>query len=237
MTKTTLLSIVVSLIGLFPLRSQTFQNLGFESAVISGSAGSIVDWNVAMPGWTGRIGASDPPLLHYNDGCLSPCSSIAIVDQPGFTWGNPLVGRYSVILTAGFDLGNRYESSIAQTGLIPTDAQSVRFLGRFNGPAPPIVSVGGQAVPLYSLNQTANFTVYGADIAAFAGQTAELRFTVASDYNTILQRGGTQLMLDAISFSATPVPEPSVVVLLLLGVGIVALRFYPKTIKRARFCK
>src|SRR5436190_3029475 len=159
MTKTTLLSIVASLIGSFPAGSQPFQNLGFESAVISGSSG-IIDWNAAMPGWTGRIGASDPPLLHYNDQCLSACTSIAIVDEAGFTWGNPLVGRYSVILTAGFDLGSRYESSIAQTALIPSDAKSVRFLGRFNGPQSPFVSVAGASVPLYALNQTANFTVY-----------------------------------------------------------------------------
>jgi len=233
MTKTTLLSIVASLIGLFPAGSQPFQNLGFESAVISGSGG-VVDWNAAMPGWTGRIGASDPPLLHYNDQCLSPCTSIAIVDRAGFTWGNPLLGTYSVILTAGFDLGNRYESSIAQTGLIPSDSQSIRFLGHFNGAQSPIISVAGQAVPLYALNQTANFTVYGADVAAFAGQTAELRFTVATDYDTVLRGGGSQFMLDGILFSANPVPEPSVVLLLLLGGGILALRLNPKLIKAAR---
>ena len=224
---------MASLIGLFPAGSQTFQNLGFESAVISGSGG-IIDWNAAMPGWTGRIGAADPPLLHYNDQCLSPCTSIALVDQPGFNWGNPILGTYSVILSAGFDLGNRYESSIAQAGLIPSDAKSVRFFGRFNGPQSPIVSVAGQALPLYTLNQLGNSTFYGADLSAFAGQTAELRFTVATDYATVLQGGGSRLMLDAISFSATPVPEPSVVsLLLLIGAGMLVLRIDPKTVKAA----
>ena len=92
MTKTTLLSIVASLIGLFPAGSQPFQNLGFESAVISGSGG-IIDWNAAMPGWTGRIGVSDPPLLHYNNLCLSSCTSIAIVDRPGGHVGQPVAGN------------------------------------------------------------------------------------------------------------------------------------------------
>jgi hypothetical protein len=221
------LLIVATCCVLSSARGQSFQNLGFESATIvpfSSGVFTWAEWNPAMPGWIGYLGANQVNSLFYNDQCLSACTSLAIIDQPGFTFGAPLLGRYSAILSAGVDLDGRYEASIAQTGLIPSDAKSVRFLGSFSGTGLS-VSVSGETLPLYSLNQTANFTVYGADISQFAGQVGELRFTVATDQATARQGGGGRLVLDFISFSATPVPEPQAFVLLLLG-GVIL--FYCK---------
>jgi hypothetical protein len=216
----------------FSASSQSFQNMGFESATlvpVSGSEPYIIQWNPAMPGWSGWMGQVQVTSLRYNAECLTVCTSLGIIDQPGNSWGAPLVGRYSAIISAGPYMGGPYQASIAQTGLIPSDAQSVRFFGLFNGSsqmAPSadelIVSVGGQSLPIYSsLAPSGNYRVYSADVSAFAGQTAELRFTVATEAAPPGQPGrGSHLMLDFIFFSATPVPEPAVGILLLVGVCI-----------------
>jgi hypothetical protein len=221
----------------FSANGQSFQNLGFESATIvpisGGSFGSEVQWNPAMPGWTGYLGANPVNWIHHNNACLSPCTAMFIYDQPGPLWRGPLVGNYSVALSAGPYTSGPYQASIAQTGLIPSDARSVHFFGLFNGssqiiPAADqlIVSVGGQSLPIYSfVPEGRDYRDFAVDVSAFAGQTAELRFTVVTEAAPPGQQGrGSHLMLDFISFSATPVPEPAVGVFLLVGTCVLGWR-------------
>jgi len=231
MKKTTLFAIVASSLGLFPAGGQPFQNLGFESATIVPIDDWSVQWNPAMPGWTGSVrGGNQVSSLFHRDTCLSSCTGIFIIDQPtiramGGHLIRPLAGQYSVMLEAGLGFAHAppYDASIAQTGVIPLDAQSLRFVGLFGGTAPPVVSLGGQALSLHTFAGP-GFTLYAADVSAFAGQTAELRFTVTTDHASAQQGRGSAWLLDAISFSAVPVPEPSVVFLLLMIGGCVLAR-------------
>jgi hypothetical protein len=68
------------------------------------------------------------------------------------------------------------------------------------------------------LGSGANYTLYGADIHALAGQTAELDFTLLGnvDINTIF--------LDSIQFSSQPIPEPGVYGLAALGALLLGWR-------------
>jgi len=66
------------------------------------------------------------------------------------------------------------------------------------------VSFNGLTLPRVPLGSTANYTVWGVDVSAYAGQTGELRFTAPW-----LSAG----VLDGIQFSLTAIPEPSVLAL------------------------
>jgi hypothetical protein len=71
-----------------------------------------------------------------------------------------------------------------------------------------LVAFNGQNLSFQAIGAGANYTVYGADVSAYAGQTGELRFT-APVQNTAL--------LDNIQFSNLPVPEPGVFALSAFG--------------------
>ena len=79
----------------------------------------------------------------------------------------------------------------------------------------------GTVLDVVPLATTPNYTLYGADITAFAGTTVDLRFTALL---------GGSLYLDDIRFSSQLVPEPGMLALLSLG-GImfaVAFRMCPR---------
>ena len=59
-----------------------------------------------------------------------------------------------------------------------------------------------------AISNTLNYTIYGADISAYAGQTGQLLFTAP------LQTGA---LLDNIQFSSVAIPEPSALTLFALG--------------------
>jgi hypothetical protein len=72
------------------------------------------------------------------------------------------------------------DTTLSQTGLVPIDSKSLVFKvhpdlqlsGSF------AVVLGGQTLSLTTLGAGTNYTEYAADIHAWAGQTAELDFTV-----------------------------------------------------------
>lgn len=90
--------------------------------------------------------------------------------------------------------------SIAQTALVPAGTQSFLFKGRGIGPgASLVVSLGGQDLPYIALSNGPNYTLYGADVSAFAAQTATLAFSAPSP----------QFLIDDIQFSPLAIPEPT----------------------------
>ena len=48
---------------------------------------------------------------------------------------------------------------------------------QYYGTTPLSITFQGQQIPQYVLGSTSTYTIYGADISAFAGQTGELRFS------------------------------------------------------------
>src|SRR5439155_8885095 len=110
-------------------------------------------------------------------------SAISIIDNgwPGFLGGSVIQGSFTAILQAGVTLGttNPADTVLSQSGLIPVTAQSLRFRA-FPSPtsSPFSVALGGQNLGLTPLQTATNYTLYGADISALAGQSASLEFTL-----------------------------------------------------------
>jgi hypothetical protein len=128
-------------------------------------------------------------------------------------------GNYSVLLQAG-DSPGPVSVSISQTGLIPGGTRSIQmminpFSGDYLG-----VSVGGQNIPMVVLSRPAynNWLVAG-DVSSFAGMTEQL--TISALTSPSFHFG--QLEVDNISFSTTPLPEPTTWALLLAGAAALGL--------------
>lgn len=191
--------------------AQPFTNLNFESVNASlTSPGQILPINV-LPGWAFS-------LVPIYDGISFGGAMISLQDS-NTTGGSvgfsvlPLQGNYSVLLQ-GSTLAAATTASIGQTGTIPNTAQSLTFFAEMGGTVQ--VSFSGQALSFVAISNTLNYTVYGADISPFAGQTGQLLFTVPVQNSALL---------DNIQFSSVPIPEPSVVALGVLGACVLGFHF------------
>ena len=210
----------------------SFQNLGFESASlvpIPGDPYGRVQFATAFPGWTGLVGGAQQTTALYNSYFLGT-SVISIIDH-GWSYtslGGVIQGNYTAILQAGVIVTatNSYPAATAlsQTALVPSTAKSLQFKAYdpgFLSPAIPlVVRLGGQQLSLTALGSGANYTLYGADIHALAGQTTELNFTVPSPGNGDINN----VFLDSIQFSNLPVPEPGILGLSALGALLLGWR-------------
>jgi len=81
------------------------------------------------------------------------------------------------------------------------------------------ITFNNQALSFASISTTGSYSIYGADVSAFAGQTGELLFRVPS------QQGG---IFDNIQFSTVAVPEPSTFALAALGALLLGCRRWQK---------
>ena len=201
-------SVVISFSLLQTVSGQGFVNLNFEQAII------VTDPSVpyypygvyasnALPGWT-TIGFLSPTYILYNDISLG-ATSITLCGTNSPYSPSSLDGRFSIDLYGGVE-GPASGASISQTGLVPTNAVSIRFIAQglaqpFGGPL--LVSLGGQNISYSTISTGPNYTVYGGDISVFAGQIAQLTFNTPQGNNNYWE-------LDDIQFSSLPVPEPSV---------------------------
>jgi hypothetical protein len=183
-----------------------FQNLNFEATTLpSNGPPSFQPIMVALPGWRAFIGANEETRVLYNELTLGA----AFVGLSGTSFP-VLQDSFSVALVpgAGSELGG---VTLFQSGHIPDDAQSLRFLaivgGELQRPLSDRVGVfiDEQQVSLTDAFSEPGLYNYSADISAFAGRDVTLSFT-SSHLGPL---GPNSLILDSISFSTTPVPEPS----------------------------
>lgn len=200
----------------------TFQNLNFEMAgqylsdLAPGQFEQYVPTNKATPGWVVCQPNAGFPYAGHN--CFTIEAAAVAVLGPGYDTNYIIQGKYTALLEAS-SLASSVSTSIAQNGTVPTWAKSLQYWSGGNGTL--VVSVGGQVLQPVSLSSSASgaWTFYGADIAAFAGQTVDLRFT--SQYTQYPNR---DVYLDGISFSSAIVPEPAV--LTIIGIAILGLGFW-----------
>jgi hypothetical protein len=213
---------VTAVFGGFNVNSQTaFANLDFEAAMLPvlppGQGGEILVLE-GIPGWSAYIGIEARDNMLHNTRTLgAPGISIFGPDWPV---SQILQGNYTVFL-AGSVTFPMSTPAIGQNALIPSGMQSIQFFANFTSLE---VTVDGQVIPFVPLAEGANYTVYGADISMFAGQIHDVRFSCPQIRSGF--RDGA--LLDAISFSAQPVPEPSTVALIGIGglaLGFIRLRF------------
>jgi len=208
-----------------------FQNLDFESSLIPPDqpSGTFVSPGVAFPGWLAYIGTNQADFIFYNNITLS-AANISVLTT-NYDPIPALEGTFSAFLQGSLVDWNRnglvpWEVSLRQTGLLPVTAQSLTFM---SGPTTPMssisVTLAGQELALILFQTTPGYTVYGADVSAFAGQLAELRFTARAFYPPPPSSEGMNLwLLDSINFSDQPIPEPGTISLMGLGILILSLR-------------
>jgi len=198
-----------------------FQNLGFDEATTNN-----VSFNPQIPG-TG-IGPIAELLpggdlfsgtlqfggLGYNQ-ITAGLNYASVYDTNSQYVHYPVEGRYSLGIVPGFDFnsGALIRYTLSQTGEVPLDATSIRFVNygsRFE------VRVNGSSVPLvyYSMGQSSP-VVFG-DISAYSGQEVELQFTTVFAGRYLIN------VIDSVSFT---IPEPTTWLLFGLGgLGLLARR-------------
>jgi hypothetical protein len=199
----------------------TFRNLDFESANIpvSTPAGTFVPASLALPGWAVFIGTNQQSSVMYN-GTYLDTATVAVFG-PGAPFYPPIQGSYSAVLKNGVDpngaVGDLVDAAIAQTGLIPSSAKSILFSS--SSGAELSVTLAGQRIVMVPLYPSGAYEVYGGDITALAGQTAELRLT--DPVGPPFPFSG--VLVDNIVFSDIAIPEPATVALFTCGAAAVGL--------------
>jgi hypothetical protein len=205
-----------------PAQAQgTFQNLDFEQAnpMPSGQTGFITT-SSAFPFWTVTVGGVQETQTTENDPSVG--GPFVMLVGPGDAFGfAPIDGYYSVLLQGTFSSSL---PAISQTGTIPAGTQSLLFEAQA-GAGGLNVEVGTQIVPFAAIGSGPNYTLYGANISAWAGDTEQLTFS-AQEFTSQLNNWE----LDDISFSPQSVPEPSPLALTGVGALLFALyrRFAPR---------
>ena len=175
-----------------------FVNLDFEQATVPPGTGATIAASSAFPGWTPRIGTSVQSSVNYNYPGIGE-SAVVLYDDWILGATAVLDGQYSALL---IPTQASNSASLAQSGDVPGDTKSLLIRGAQNRPAP-VVTLNGTPIALVVVDPSSTIfepVVYGGDIAAFAGETAEMR----------ISSGASILAADSIVFSPTAVPEPSV---------------------------
>jgi len=211
------LFLVLALCNTHQLLAQgTFQNLGFEAA----HSIPVFDpqghpWSMpasdALPGWTCYIGANQTGIAWYNDVALDSAALGILSSASPYPPSGFVQGQYCLSLQTSTLPQFGGPASVAQTGQVPADAQSIQFMGTVPFP----VSFAGTVIPLSVLSSQAGFNIYGGDISQFAGLTGELRITSYGHFG----------YLDSLTFSSQPIPEPSTVSLFVVGLGVLYFRW------------
>jgi len=198
--------------------SLQFQDLNFEAAQlvpIPGAPDGAVQFGAAFPGWTGYINGISQTITIPNGVPIGPEGSqafLAIMTPPNWMAQQ---GLYEL----GFGSSANATAAIAQTGQVPSSARSMQFLALYA----PTVIFGGQVLPTVRMGDGPIYTsLYGVDVSSIAGQQSELRFQTGWGIN----------YLDAISFSAKAIPEPSA--LCLLGLGALLVGWHSRRSKSER---
>jgi hypothetical protein len=155
---------------------------------------------------------------------------MSLIDANAQNFGNRVIqGTFSAVLQSGnvFDpvtgrLSPEEPVTIAQTGQIPAWTQSIRF-SAITSPGALFVTFNGQSVPLLQLDATD----FAGDISGFEGQTGQLSFGAqpVENYGDPMHPflGDTFVVLDDITFSVQPVPEPRTIALILCGAALVGV--------------
>jgi len=225
----TIAMVSVAAFAALPAQGQsTFQNLSFEQAnpvpiVPSEYYPYAVTPSSALPGWTGSINGVPVTQVMLNTSAVGQAS----IDLfgPGYKYVNPGVidGNYTVFLQAfSTSEGN---VSLWQNGTIPANAASLQFSAYQLQTANEAFSVSfaGNSLSPVALSSRQSpsgqlYTVYGVNIAPYAGDTGQLEFTAVAG------NGESGIELDDIAFSPNAVPEPRTLALLVMGGVALAAR-------------
>ncbi len=204
---------------------QGFVNLNFEAATIQPDPSNpyypdAVYSSNAIPGWSTTGGFLGPNDIGYNLFSLGS-THITLVGTNATI--RAIDGKFGVFLYGGDTASS---VTLSQTAILPADAASILFKAQYSG-APGgilLVSVGGQNIPFSSISTGSDYTLYGGNVSAFAGQSEQLVFSVLAGENF--------WNIDDIQFSSTPVPEPHGLCLLSAGALLLGRRIGRSKVNR-----
>lgn len=208
------------------LSGQGFVNLDLQSASVSDStsSGTFVSISDAIPGWTGYLGDSQQATVLYNALAVGSANLALLKTNNSLEIQIPAGSTYLVVLQAGYNGGPaNVSASIAQTGWIPSTANSILFTASFPYASGWQLMIGGQVIPVSLMGIIGNYGNYTADVSSFAGQVEELRFVALPGSGPTVN-----LYLTSITFSSIAVPEPNVLSLSALGGLLLAWRRWRK---------
>jgi hypothetical protein len=217
------------------LHAAAFQNLDFEQATVAAAPSNYTPFDAydpiasgsALPFWTVT---EDSTVVNAVWGV--PVSldetSVALISSSNKLSSSPIQGNYSVQLTAFADAPSTYfkTASISQTGDVPAGTKSIQFLVRMSaqgGPTNPIITMNGVSIPIVTLSISGSTAQMAADVSAFAGTTATLQFEAAGAPGQPFPNEDL-FDLDSVNFSTEPAPEPSMVMLVTVGVLLMTTR-------------
>lgn len=216
--RATTLTGIIAIVGVLATQrvhpQGAFVNLDFEQAIAPLVPDPDYDVPIAraLPGWTGYVGGSRVSVVLYDDVNID-AAGISVFDRSApIPPLQPLQGNYSAWLQGSSVFAGQQAAAIAQVGQIPADAKSILFSTTFL----PQVTFEGQTIPLVGLGASTGYFTVGGDVSLFAGDTGELQFTAGP---------GNAGLFDNIEFSPVAIPEPTAMVLSLLGVLIVGHRW------------
>ena len=211
------LSLAVLILGTEIASGQAFVNLGFENTTLTPYLVNVFSGfyttNATLPGWfwspQATYGYGDPTteVMLNNFTLEAPAVSLHTSNDifPAIR------GKYSILLQGGGSfVSSSSAASIGQTGHIASAFASLTYWGDALQ-----VSFNGQPLSFVAISNAPNFTVWGADISAIAGQTGELLFTAPWQ---------TTGMLDNIQFSTSPIPEPASLTMFICGTFLICYR-------------
>jgi hypothetical protein len=210
-SESSLIILGVFMTGICTHAQGTFQNLNFELANMSGYPVGTdgVPVAVGLPGWSAYYGTDNGGMREtayiVYDALSLGGAGIVIWDATSGQANFVLQGTYSLNLQGSW-YGPPTSAAVGQNGTIPTGSRSLRFYGQSVGNL--LITFNGQPLPHSEIGAGPNYTIYGADISAFEGQSGQLLFTA-------LPNGAA--LLDNIRFSTQPIPEPGVCALVGLG--------------------
>jgi hypothetical protein len=229
----------------FQAQAADFQNLDFEQAFGGNppdpyTYGFSAPISVALPSWTCGFNGLSVDYVLYNTMILdAPGAAVFSHTTPEEDWTARWIigGKSSVVLQSTFDSSvsppSAQNVSISQTGMVPSNARSVRFLAEASlGYYTPslsdlqflvsnnliAVSLNGHSEPVHVVSANGGVMELGTDVSSFAGQTALLKLEVLllnpqsgdeftpGNYNTVV--------IDDIQFSPLLAPEPSPLIFL-----------------------
>jgi len=203
--------------------SQGFVNLNFEGAKVtlpSGTQPGPVLVTNALFGWSVYFQTFPQTQIYYDDISIGS-SQITLVSASDPYGPNAIGGSFSVFLQAG--AGGPV--TVSQTGLVPSFAKSMDVDLAYSGNLVPVVAaMNGQTIPLISIATFPAYTEYAGDISAFDNQEVLLSFTQMppSDGPT------SQVEIDNIQFSSSPIPEPSTLAIGVIGALLLGLARWRK---------
>jgi hypothetical protein len=210
--------LAVALLAPQIVQAQGFVNLDFEHPILPLSPiFDTVPTANAIPGWAAYYGGP-AGYIGYDNVSLGG-AGVFLEDTNATSYSPvgisllPIQGNYSVLLEASAYLSDPLPASIRQTGTVPVTAESLTFFGILAGNLQ--VTFNGQPLSFMSISNALNYTIWGADISAYAGQTGELLFTAPVQHAALI---------DNIQFSSQPIPEPGEFALAALGALLLGLR-------------